>query len=174
MTGLCECGCGGETRLAPRSHLRWGWIKGRPLRFIRGHNGRRLLRDGPNASDEARFWLKVDRSGGPGACWPWLGPTSGKKQLYGRFFYLGREEQAHVMAWFFTYGSFPKHFGCHRCDVSLCVNPTHLFDGTQRENIIDSRNKDRWGGSKLTVADVVQIRMKLRAGMPQRVIAREY
>ena len=35
---MCECGCGNITRIAPRTNTRDGWIKGRPLRFINGHN----------------------------------------------------------------------------------------------------------------------------------------
>jgi hypothetical protein len=43
---LCECGCGERTRLAPQSSSRLGWVKGRPLRFINGHN-REGKRSGP-------------------------------------------------------------------------------------------------------------------------------
>jgi hypothetical protein len=35
--GLCECGCGNPTRIAPYSCKRDGWIKGKPIRFIKGH-----------------------------------------------------------------------------------------------------------------------------------------
>lgn len=39
--GLCECGCGEITSLAPSSQSRDGWTRGQPLRFVRGHNGRK-------------------------------------------------------------------------------------------------------------------------------------
>lgn len=35
---LCECGCGQETPLAKKSHAPLGWVRGEPLRFVRGHN----------------------------------------------------------------------------------------------------------------------------------------
>jgi hypothetical protein len=40
VSGLCECGCEQPTRLAPRTDLAKGWVKGRPLRFVRGHQRR--------------------------------------------------------------------------------------------------------------------------------------
>lgn len=38
-THLCECGCGQETALADRTWARYGMVKGKPLRFVKGHNG---------------------------------------------------------------------------------------------------------------------------------------
>lgn len=37
---LCECGCGKQTRIAPRTHSYKGWTKGQPLRFLPGHHRR--------------------------------------------------------------------------------------------------------------------------------------
>jgi hypothetical protein len=39
-SGLCLCGCGQETRIARQSKTERGWIRGQPIRFISGHNGR--------------------------------------------------------------------------------------------------------------------------------------
>lgn len=36
--GLCQCGCGQQTRIAPVTDRAKGWIKGQPLKFIKGHN----------------------------------------------------------------------------------------------------------------------------------------
>lgn len=41
-TGLCRCGCGRYTAIAPRSDKRKGWVKGQPLQFVRGHYVREL------------------------------------------------------------------------------------------------------------------------------------
>ena len=36
--GLCQCGCGQPTRIAPVTDRAKGWVKGQPLKFIKGHN----------------------------------------------------------------------------------------------------------------------------------------
>jgi hypothetical protein len=36
--GECGCGCGGRTSICSRSDSRYGWIKGKPRRFLIGHN----------------------------------------------------------------------------------------------------------------------------------------
>lgn len=38
MNALCQCGCGKPTRIAPVNDRSKGWIKGQPLRFLKGHN----------------------------------------------------------------------------------------------------------------------------------------
>jgi hypothetical protein len=43
--GLCECGCGGQTRLVEKSNSRKGHVKGQPYRFIHGHSRRPELND---------------------------------------------------------------------------------------------------------------------------------
>lgn len=35
--GLCQCGCGRQTRIAPQNHTQRGWIKGKPIKFCAGH-----------------------------------------------------------------------------------------------------------------------------------------
>lgn len=59
-------------------------------------------------------------------------------------------------------------YACHTCDVPLCVNPDHLFEGTQTQNLQDASKKgrirlpglrgDACGSSKLTAEDVFYIR----------------
>jgi hypothetical protein len=43
---LCECGCGQQTKLAPRTHTPSGWVKGQPLRFVRYHHLRQFQQEG--------------------------------------------------------------------------------------------------------------------------------
>jgi hypothetical protein len=38
MNALCLCGCGQPTRLAPVNDRSKGWVRGRPLKYLRGHN----------------------------------------------------------------------------------------------------------------------------------------
>lgn len=38
--GLCACGCGQRTKIPTQSNASKGWVKGRPMTFVRGHNAR--------------------------------------------------------------------------------------------------------------------------------------
>ncbi len=88
----------------------------------------------------ARFWSYVDKSGGPDACWPWVGGyfTNG----HGQF----RDGPAYVKSHRFAYqlarGTI-EGIVCHRCDNPPCCNPAHLFDGTPLLNAQDRDGKGR-------------------------------
>lgn len=87
----------------------------------------------------ARFWAKVNKSGD---CWLWTA-NSGRRG-YGRFGYNGRTQQAHRVAWQLTHGPIKDGLCvCHSCDVPACVNPAHLWLGTQDENVSDRDKKGR-------------------------------
>jgi hypothetical protein len=58
--GLCECGCGEITRIAPRSCKIKGWIKGEHLRFAGpGHNAK--ITNHPHRDITDRDWVEEDR-----------------------------------------------------------------------------------------------------------------
>lgn len=130
----------------------------------------------------ARFWSRVDKSG---ECWEWtaLRNTGG----YGRIF-VGRCRVTHKnhvtiaprVSWTMAHGRIPEGLCvCHKCDNPPCVNPAHLFLGTQGENARDCASKrrhhhgERHRFSKLTDEDVRRIR-ELSAVRPQTKIARDY
>ncbi len=85
-----------------------------------------------------RFTAKVKRTPG---CWLWQGSLT--PLGYGQFSYLG-DQRAHRASWRIFCGEIPSGmFVLHRCDVRNCVNPEHLFLGTQADNIRDKVAKGR-------------------------------
>jgi HNH endonuclease len=115
--------------------------------------------------NENRFWSKVDKSG---LCWLWTGARRTKG--YGAYWHGGRLVQAHRFSFEIAYGAIELgKFVCHTCDVKLCVNPAHLYQGTNSENILDASAKgllrgrrtalgEAHGSSKLTLEQVRKIR----------------
>ena len=74
---------------------------------------------------------------GPG-CWMWVGPQTDR---YGGW---GRHGYAHRYAYETFRGAIDEGlYVLHRCDIPLCVRPSHLFLGTQAENLEDARQKGR-------------------------------
>ncbi len=101
---------------------------------------------GWSESDVQRFWAKV-KTGGPGGCWLW---TASRMDAYGHGQFTrsvaGKQRHlyAHRVVWELTVGPIPAgQVVCHRCDVPECVNPQHLFLGTQQDNLNDARQKGR-------------------------------
>ena len=116
-------------------------------------------------------------------CHIWMGAVNGNG--YGQLKDGGKFWQAHRYSWFINNGEIPEGMCVlHKCDIPLCVNPQHLFIGTQIENIRDrtrkgrSAREDRFGHknhqSKLTVDNVSQIKKLLRSGLTQGEIAAKY
>jgi len=101
-------------------------------------------------------------------CWIWMMSTVCG---YGSVKYDGKTERAHRLMYQLTKGPIPQDMlVCHKCDTKSCVNPEHLFLGSQKDNISDCLSKQRFavgsrqGSSKLTDEKVRRMRALKKEG----------
>lgn len=114
-------------------------------------------------------------------CWEWQGYRDVHGYGRTRTVVYGRQETyIHRVALSMALGRVLLAEACHTCDNPPCCNDVHLFEGTHRENLLDSLRKGRWKPGewgipqKLTVEQVRLIRRWHRETTePQRVIAAE-
>lgn len=136
--------------------------------------------------DIDRFWSKVRKC--RNGCWEWQGWKT--KRGYGHFNFKGRPFRAHRISWFLKTGSLsefnPFEISCilHKCDNPSCVNPEHLFIGTQQDNADDMVQKNRLpkisrvgqnnGHVKLTEECVINIRREYTEGVLRKELRERY
>lgn len=125
-----------------------------------------------------RFWANV-RAGASDECWPWTGTCT--KAGYGLLSVNGTAIYTHRLSLTLHGIQIPAGTSVlHHCDNPPCVNPAHLFLGTDADNIADKVSKrrhihgDTHPGAKLCSDDVREIRRLLASGLGQGEIAAQY
>lgn len=143
------------------------------------------------------FWAKVDKRG-PNECWEWTGNKSGG---YGALCISPKMVKAHRISWMLHFGDIPEGGGTHgicvlhKCDNPGCVNPQHLFLGTNADNARDRESKSRGSRtgvnyiknhpevhprgednkrSKLTAEIVTEMRLRYAAGETTKALGAEF
>jgi len=101
---------------------------------------------------EERFFAKARKGRKPDDCWEWLAVTN--SQGYGRIRVDDQMKLSHRISWWVHFGPIPKGLQVHHhCDNPPCSNPSHLWIGTQSDNIRDCSEKGRLitvGKSRMT------------------------
>src|SRR4030095_5792026 len=80
-------------------------------------------------------------------CILFQGPVN--RDGYGQISAFGKQRTATHVAWFLEHNVWPTKFVLHRCNVKRCVNPAHLYEGTQSDNVLDTVKDDiHWESRK--------------------------
>lgn len=143
------------------------------------------MRKGESIPFEVRFWKKVRKTE---SCWQWIGAKTGSGYGAIRTGTKGTPQiGAHVASWLINRGPIPDDLCVlHNCpdgDDPGCVNPAHLFLGTQADNARDKCNKGRWkggapsgercGSARLSETQVKEI-FNIGNSVPHRELAKRY
>lgn len=163
--GLCSCGCGNKTKIAPRTYTSRGWVRGQPQPYLRGHAARKGT--GPRWIDGPVPEHRPDL----GPCWIWQRTLDKDGYARGGFTRWGWAEGGqlvHRVLYERMIGPIPLGLVLdHLCRVHACVRPSHCEPVTDRQNIL------RGSLAKLTDADIAKAYSMRLNGGTWRAIADE-
>lgn len=112
----------------------------------------------------------------PDDCWMWPFVAKDSRNDYGRLIAEdGRITRAHRHLWQLYNGPIPPGaMVCHRCDTAGCVNPNHLYLGDHKSNMRDKAIRERCHNTKITNAQVAQLRDLRKRGWKHKDLAKKF
>jgi hypothetical protein len=112
-------------------------------------------------SIKCRILNRINKVNG---CWEWVGKITNSG--YGQTTHQRKYKTTHRLSYEIFKGPIGKgKIVCHSCDNKKCINPDHLWLGTQKENIQDALKKNRCGMQKLKIEDIDIIRRMVDEGI---------
>jgi hypothetical protein len=126
--------------------------------------------------DINKFWSKVDKRS-TNECWNWAAGKYGNG--YGKIKINGFSCLAHRVSYELFNGEIIDNLNVlHKCDNKLCVNPNHLYLGTQSQNNIDMYNRNRqdnsWHKSRFKDGEIWLMSKLFNAGISQYKISKMF
>lgn len=171
-----ECGRGEWSKGYCLMHYKRVWRGGVAEKPQRVPNGKSL-----KYNLEHHGWTSVSNVPELGDCWIWGGGVDSNG--YGSVWHAGEGLRAHRAAYQVFVGPIPVDLMvCHACDIRNCINPKHLWLGTNQDNMNDMLSKGRGNrrkgaqvsNSKLVESDVLDIRKRYKAKEPLKSIGGRY
>lgn len=135
------------------------------------------VKPGTPIKDRLKVYSKTDAGSG---CLEWIGA---KRKGYGRLRIAGKDYAAHKLSWIESNGPIPNGMWVlHRCDNPACIQPSHLFLGTAKDNFDDMHCKGRYTpprgekqpNAKLNADKVLSLRKLYAKGMQFRQMAKAF
>lgn len=134
------------------------------------------MRKGTNKPSDVFSHMDM-RSGDTSQCWPWLDALNSKGLPY--FSIAGKKKLAYRVSHYCVTGDLgddDPRVGRHTCDSAgcaprVCCNPYHIVPGTQTENMIDMKTRNRHGQNAHVVRS---IRKLVAAGRTHEFVADLY
>lgn len=167
---LCKCDCGNE-KIVNESSLYGG--------HTTSCGCLQNLSD-QDYKEKTKNRLKKYISKKENGCWLWIGAKH--RQGYGNIGIKGKAQLVHRVIWEMENGHIPEGMKvCHKCDITSCCNPDHLFLGSQKDNMKDCRIKGRktcnvqaTRRAKLTFKQVQEIKKLREEGMTRKELELKY
>ena len=156
----------------------------RPVELSYGRGGyccKHCFDEAQRGDPYGRLWNRVDKSDGPGACWPWTGKS--KVRGYPVMRFNGKQRRvARIILELDGRPAGTNQLACHTCDNPPCCNPAHLYPGSPADNVDDRQKRERfrWAvgeerrNTKLTTTQVLEIRSAHQSGESYESLARRF